>query len=238
LLSRLFAHGLARSTSVIFQNPDDRDLFLARRIVEVHQAELVNGSGVDTERFAVAPLPATPSFLLMARLIPEKGVREYIQAARAVRARIPEARFLLAGWIEERTGAISKAEVQTWRDEGVVQYLGALEDVRPAIAQASVYVLPTYYREGVPRSVLEAMSMGRAIITTDAPGCRETVIEGVNGFLVAPGDSKALARRMEELALDSASIARMGMESRRRVEERFGVERVNADMLRIMEMNK
>ncbi|MGH8177790.1 MAG: glycosyltransferase family 4 protein [Steroidobacter sp.] len=237
LLSTLFAHGVARSSSVVFQNRDDRDLFLARRIVKPDQAALVNGSGVDTGRFAVAPLPCSPSFLLMARLIPEKGVREYIQAARLVRARIPDARFLLAGWIEERAGAITAAEVQQWSDEGVVEYLGSLDDVRPAIAQASVYVLPTYYREGVPRSVLEAMSMGRAIITTDAPGCRETVVDGVSGFLVAPREPEPLARRMEQLARDAATVARMGSESRRLVEERFAVERVNADMLRIMGMN-
>jgi glycosyltransferase involved in cell wall biosynthesis len=173
----------------------------------------------------------------MARLIPEKGVREYIDAARRVRARVPQARFLLAGWIEARGGAISAAEVKQWSDERAVEYLGSLDDVRPALAQASVYVLPSYYREGVPRSVLEAMSMGRAIITTDSPGCRETVSHGHNGFLVAPRDPDALARRMEELALSADMAARMGSESRKSVEERFAVERVNADMLRIMGMN-
>jgi glycosyltransferase involved in cell wall biosynthesis len=236
VMATLYRMGLARSKGVIFQNPDDRRLFIERGLVEAERAVLVHGSGVDTDAFALLNQPPTPTFLLMARLIPEKGVREYVEAARRLKSRAPEARCLLAGWIEPRRGAITAAELDAWRAEGIIEYLGSLEDVRPAIARASVYVLPSYYREGVPRSVLEAMSMGRAVITTDMPGCRETVVDGVNGFLTPPRDSSALAARMEQFARVPALAARMGLASRRIAEDRFAVTKINRDMLNAMGM--
>jgi len=171
---------------------------------------------------------------LMARMIPEKGVREYVTAARVVRETFPAARFLLAGWIEPRGNAIPAAEIEAWRREGVIDFLGGLEDVRPALASAAVYVLPSYYREGVPRSILEAMAMGRPIITTDMPGCRETVVDGKNGFLVSPRSADALARAMLSLVENRERVVAMGAASRRMAEDRFGVESVNADMLSAM----
>jgi glycosyltransferase involved in cell wall biosynthesis len=234
LLARMFRYGLRRSAGVIFQNPDDRALFIQRGIVASEQTMLVSGSGVDVSRFAVQPLPPQPTFLLMARLIAQKGVREYVAAARQVRARVPQARFLLAGWIELRSGAIQASELEQWRRENIVEYLGALDDVRPAIARAGVYVLPSYYREGVPRSVLEAMAMGRAVITTDTPGCRETVVDGENGLLVPARNVGELAQAMHRLAIAENVVARMGEASRRLAEERFAVEKVNAQMMTAM----
>jgi glycosyltransferase involved in cell wall biosynthesis len=200
------------------------------------KAIVVAGSGVNTADFAQTPLPEAPVFLLMARLIPEKGIREYVAAARTVRRSTPDARFLLAGWVESRHGAISMAELESWREEGVVEYLGVLDDVRAAIARAAVYVLPSYYREGVPRSILEAMSMGRPIITTNLPGCRETVRSDENGILVEPRDAASLASAMLRLASNSAARASMGEASRRLAEGRFATEHVNAAMLQCMEL--
>ncbi len=234
LMAQLFKFGLRRSAGVIFQNPDDRALFVERGIVAMEKTTLVFGSGVDVSHFAVQQLPSQPTFLLMARLIAEKGVREYAAAARQVKARVPQARFLLAGWIEPRAGAIQTSELEQWQRENILEYLGALDDVRPAIAQAGVYVLPSYYREGVPRSVLEAMAMGRAVVTTDSPGCRETVVDGANGVLVPPRNVEKLAQAMCALALDANAVARMGQASRRLAEERFAVEKVNAQMMTAM----
>lgn len=234
VVRRLYRHALSRSECVIFQNPDDRKLFISQRIVASDRTALVNGSGVDLERFAVQPLPSVPSFLLMARLIPEKGIREYVAAARALRRQLPGARFLLAGWLEPRRGAISAEELDAWRREGVVEYLGALDDVRAAIAAAGIYVLPSYYGEGIPRSVLEALAMGRAIVTTHMPGCRETVTDGENGYLVRPRDSQMLADAMLRLAANPRLVEQMGAASRRLAEEKFAVRRVNAQMLSAM----
>jgi glycosyltransferase involved in cell wall biosynthesis len=236
ILTALYRHALKKSRRVIFQNCDDLEHFVQLGIVNRTSTFLVSGSGVDSTRFAVQDLPEAPVFLLMARLIPEKGVREYAAAARSVKLRVPQAKFLLAGWTEDRHGAISTKELGAWQKEGTIEYLGALDDVRPAIRRASVYVLPSYYREGVPRSILEAMAMGRAIITTDSPGCRETVKDGQNGMLVAPRDAEALARAMYLLATDRERATSMGHESRRLIEDRFTVERVNGEMMNALEL--
>src|SRR5690606_21287045 len=143
----------------------------------------VNGSGVDLQYFAEScPPRSDPVFLMIARLLVSKGVREYVEAARIVRRVYPRARFMLVGWRENHPASIGHDELEAWRAEGVIEYCGPADDVRPYLRQCSVYVLPSY-REGTPRTVLEAMSTGRAIITTNVPGCKETVIDGVNGFL-------------------------------------------------------
>lgn len=171
----LYRAALARTKAVFFQNPDDlADFKKGNLLKKGARTVLINGSGVDLHHYPLSPLPNAPVFLLMARLIGDKGIREYREAARRVRAKYPEARFLLAGGFDENPAAISKEEIRRWQEEGDIEYLGRLEDVRLAIAQSRIYVLPSY-REGTPRTVLEAMSMGRPVITTDAPGCRETV---------------------------------------------------------------
>jgi glycosyltransferase involved in cell wall biosynthesis len=171
--------------------------------------------------------------LLIARLIRDKGIVEYVEAARIVKRRHPEAVFRLVGPFYPNPTALSKEEVEGWQREGLIEYCGETEDVRPHIARASVYVLPSY-REGTPRSILEAMSMGRAIITTDVPGCRETVVDGENGILVPPYDAEKLAQAMECFIWDPERIASMGRESRRIAEEKFDVHRVNAVILKAM----
>ena len=176
---------------------NDKALFRQRGILaDATPSCVVNGSGVDVASFAVAPLPSgPPRFFLIARLLGDKGVREYAQAARRVRAFHPGVKFALAGWIDSNPDAIAQHELVAWVADGTLEYLGRLSDVRPAIAASTVYVLPSY-REGTPRTVLEAMAMGRPIITTDAPGCRETVVDGHNGFLVPIKSVEALVQAM------------------------------------------
>jgi glycosyltransferase involved in cell wall biosynthesis len=228
----LYYHSLRNNQVVFFQNPDDMDLFRRLGLVHAkHKVVLVNGSGVDVEHYRPAPLPSTPSFLLIARLIEEKGVRQYVEAARNVKSRYPHVRFRLVGFPDKNPTSIQGWELESWQSEGVIEYLGRLYDVRPAIADASVYVLPSYYREGVPRSILEAMSMGRAIVTTDSPGCRETVRPGINGFLVPTHDAEKLALALERFLIKPQLQQSMGEASRRLAVAKFDVRDVNRVIL-------
>lgn len=231
----LFRFALAHNEVVFFQNPDDLRQFVDAGLASDRQAVLVNGSGVDLEHFRVAPLPeGTPTFLLTTRLLWEKGVGEYVEAARSLKAKYPAARFRLLGPLDPNPAAVSRAQLDAWSAEGVIEYLGSTDDVRPAIADTSVFVLPSAYREGTPRSILEAMAMGRAIITTDAPGCRETVRGDENGFLVPMSDSIALASAMERFLRDPGLVAPMGARSRAIAEEKYDVHLVNRVMMRAM----
>lgn len=226
----LYRGALRRSSAIVFQNPDDRDFFRERGLLPPRAEPIVvNGSGIDLAEFAPAPLPAGVRFLMISRLLGDKGVREYGAAAARLKAKYPHARFALVGYFDNSPDAISRAELAAI-EAGGVEFLGRMEDVRPAIADCNVYVLPSY-REGTPRSVLEAMAMGRAVVTTDAPGCRQTVAAGRNGLLVAPRDADSLAAAMERLIAEPERIAPMGAESRRLAEERFDVNVVNAQLL-------
>jgi len=230
MASTLYRLALARADRVLFQNPDDRDLFLDRGLVRDHgQIAVVDGSGVDLDHYAPSPLPDAPIFLMIGRLLGAQGVREYAAASLALKARYPHARFRLAGWRDDGPDTVSEAELEAFIDGGI-EYLGRLDDVRPALAAARIYVLPSY-REGTPRSVLEAMAMGRPVITTDAPGCRETVVEGVNGLKVPPQDATALEAAMERLILHPDEAAAMGQASLERACARYDVHRVNAQIL-------
>ena len=221
-------YGIATKTNdrVVFQNPDDRDDFIAAGcLANPRKAVLVNGSGVDTNHYAPQPLPDAPVFLMIGRLLISKGVREYAEAALSILQERSDCRFLLAGFIDEGPDAISRTELDRWIEGGIC-FLGSLDDVRPALADASIYVLPSY-REGTPRSVLEAMSMGRPIITTDVPGCRETVADGVNGLLVPERNAGALAAAMRALADRAGMRERMGDLSRQIAVEKYAVDKVN-----------
>lgn len=233
IVQRLYRMALSRCHNVFFQNPDDQALFEQLNILAPNaKSTVVNGSGVDVAQFNVAPLPNTsaPRFLLIGRLLGDKGVREYVQAAKLVKQQYPEAQFDLVGWIDANPNTITQPELDQWIQAGTINFLGRLSDVRPAIENCSVYVLPSY-REGTPRTVLEAMAMGRAVITTDAPGCRETVTEGDNGYLVPVKDADALAQAMLRFIKQPELIAQMGQRSRSIAEEKYDVHKVNAQML-------
>jgi glycosyltransferase involved in cell wall biosynthesis len=226
----LYRRAFRRCTSIIFQNPDDRADFAAMGLLPPGaNVAIVDGSGIDLAQFPPAPLPDGARFLMISRLLGDKGVREYGEAALRLKRRHPEAHFRLVGYFDPSPDSISREELDRMIAGGV-EFLGRRDDVRPALADASVYVLPSY-REGTPRSVLEAMAMGRPIVTTDAPGCRETVEPGRNGLLVPPRDAVGLEAAMERFILEPELIAPMGAQSRALAERKYDVARVNASIL-------
>jgi glycosyltransferase involved in cell wall biosynthesis len=235
IVGLLYKVALKYNQVLFLQNPDDLKLFTEKGIIpKTTKSVLINGSGVNTKSFAFAPPKVSPiTFLLIARLIKDKGILEYVEAARQLKKKYPTVEFQLLGPQDINPAAISKEEVNQWVKDGVIKYLGETKDVRPYLTETSVYVLPSYL-EGTPRSVLEAMSMGRAIITTDAPGCRETVQEGVNGYLVPVKDTVALEKTIEKFILQPDLITAFGLASRRIAEEKYDVNKVNRIILEEM----
>lgn len=240
LIHELYKQALSRATKVFFQNPDDFNLFKQLKLISSNTPiAVVNGSGVDVSEYAVASFPMKVDdipelrFLLIARLLGDKGVREYAKAAKLIKDKHPKAKFDLVGWIDNNPDSIEQQELDQWVEEGTINFWGKLTDVKPAIEASSIYVLPSY-REGTPRTVLEAMAMGRPIITTDAPGCRETVTNEVNGFLVPVKSVEGLVETMEKFILDPSLIETMGKASRKIAEDKFDVHAVNNFMLKEM----
>lgn len=227
IVKQLYRTALRRSACVFFQNGEDRDLFVTLGLVRAEQTRLLPGSGIDLDRFvpAACTTRATgdgPVFLLIARLLWDKGVGEYVEAARQVRAKWPTAQFRLLGFLDvENRTAVPRETVEGWRREGLIDYLGAADDVRPHIAAADCVVLPSY-REGAPRSLLEASAMARPVITTDVPGCRDVVTDGITGLMCRPRDAEDLAVKMLTLAaMTPEARATMGAAGRARMEREF-----------------
>lgn len=235
IASSLYRLALARASKVFFQNPDDERLFRELGVLPVAvESRVINGSGINLTSHELMPIPEPPMvFLMIGRLLGDKGVRQYAEAARIIKQNHPETVFRLAGWIDSNPDAIAREELDEWIASDTIEFLGKLDDVRPAFAAASVYVLPSY-REGTPRTVLEAMAIGRPIITTDAPGCRQTVVEGENGFLVPVKSIEALAGAMRKFIEAPSLAVRMGRRSRQITEDKYDVRKVNAIMLREM----
>lgn len=231
----LFRRALRRSHCLIFQNPDDRQTLLSAGMVSPGiRMGLVNGSGVDLSLFQPGPLPLNPvCFLMIARLLKEKGVSEYLMASRSVKSQFPNARFLLVGPLDRHPTAVSEEEITSWVMDGIGEWLGPVSDVRLPLSQATVYVLPSYH-EGTPRTVLEAMAMSRPIITTDAPGCRETVVDQENGFLVRPRDWEHLAQAMTKCASTPEILVPMGEKSLEMAKDKYEVSLVTAQTLRLI----
>ena len=190
ILKKLYKLSLKFSSGIIFQNPDDEQLFKNLNIITNKKTHVVNGSGVDLEYYSPTKLPSQNIFLMLSRLVADKGVIEYCEAAREIRAKYPEIIFNLAGSFDPNPSAKKYHQIKTFIDNKDINYLGQVNDVREILNNCKFYVLPSY-REGTPRSILEAMSIGRPIITTDTTGCKETVINGVNGFLVPIKDKKS-----------------------------------------------
>lgn len=234
LVTGLYRIALKRAERVIFQNPDNLNEFVQRGIIPAEKCALVNGSGVDITHYPFSPLPkGKPTFLAIGRLLGEKGFREYAQAAKIVKARYPDTTFQLLGGEDPSPDGIPLTEVQTWHEQGILQYLGSTNDVRPYMQQCHIYVLPSYH-EGMPRTVLEAMAIGRPILTTDVPGCRETVTNGDNGYLVPKADAQALAERMIWFIEHRDQWQRMEQLSRKLAEEKYDVHKINAQLMEIM----
>lgn len=215
-----------RLLRVIFQNPDDRAAFERAGIVRPEQAVLIPGSGVDLDEFTPHPAPnGRPIVLLPARMLWDKGVGEFVDAARQLRARGCGARFVLVGDTHENPAAVRKPQLLAWTREGVVEWWGQRNDMPAVFAQATVVCLPSY-REGCPKALLEAAASGRAIVTTDVPGCRDVVSDGEEGLLVPARDASALARALDRLLTDAELRRACGARARRRAEHEFGMDRV------------
>ena len=237
LASFLYWMALSRAEKVIFQNYDDLDVFVSKHIVKRSKCDVVNGSGVNLLRFReILPPKRGIVILTIGRLLGEKGFREYAQAARLVKAQYPEVIFQLIGSFDSSPNGINAEELEFWQKQGWVDYLGSVRDVRPYLQNCHIFVLPSFYREGLPRTIIEAMAIGRPILTTDNVGCRETVIPGENGYLVPKANAAALAERMIWFIENRDQWGRMGKRSRELVEEKFDVHKVNAQLMEIMKL--
>lgn len=233
----LYMISLSRSAKVFFQNDEDRDMFITEGLVREELTGRLPGSGVDLERFSAVPLPSSIDgaqdkirFLLIARMLREKGVAEYVEAARGLKNKFPNAKFCLLGFLDvQNPSAISREQMAEWVAEGVVNYLGSSDDVRKEIGVSDCVVLPSYYREGTPRSLLEAAAMGRPIITTDTIGCRDVVDDGLTGYLCDPRDAEDLAGKMVRfLEMSGDERVVMGLAGRAKIEQEFD-ERIVID---------
>lgn len=219
----LYQIGLGAARRAFFLNAEDLDYFLKRRLVSPWKAKLLPGEGVDMQHYAVQPWPeGDPVFLFVGRLLGDKGVREFVEAARVVRKNAPRVRFQLLGKIDVyNPSAVSKGEVEAWVREGVVSYLGVKDDVRPFIAASHIVALPSY-REGLPRALLEAAASARPILTTDVVGCRDVVVDQVTGWVCAPHSSESLVKAiLAAIDLPMGRLKEMGVRGREYVSERY-----------------
>ncbi|MBN1283947.1 MAG: glycosyltransferase family 4 protein [Anaerolineae bacterium] len=230
LLYRLALHH--PRAGVIFQNPDDLALFRRRRLVDAGAAVIIKGSGVDMQRFALTPEPGGPPVVLFAsRMLWDKGVREYVEAARLLRAQGIKVRLVMAGQSDPHSpAAVPTAQLQAWHDSGLIEWWGHCDDMPAAFAKAHVVCLPSY-REGLPKVLVEAAASGRAIVTTDVPGCREVVRHGENGLCVPVRDAAALAGALKRLIEDAPLRQRMAARGRCIAEAEFSVEQVVRETL-------
>lgn len=234
----LYKITLPKLDKLIFLNPDDPKDLLEVNNIKVKKVSVLGGIGLNLKDYPYTDhYPTNITFIFIARLLAEKGIHDYISAARIVKHKHPDIKFIVLGAIDkEALGALLESELQQLIEEGVVEYPGHVNNIPEWIADSSVFVLPSYYREGVPRSTQEAMAIGRAIITTDVPGCRETVIDGVNGFLVEKWNPKALAEKMIYFIEHPEQIEKMGYESYKIAQEKFDADKVNQRLLKIMDL--
>ena len=219
---------------VIFQNPDDVQEFVEGHYLPENKCVVVNGSGVNMERFYRSDIPDKPVFLMVSRIIKEKGILDFAKAAREIKKKVPEARFIVLGGYDKSIGALKEEDIKEYIDDESIELPGEVKDPVSFYAQASVFVLPSYYREGLPRTILEGMSCGRPIITTDWTGCREPIEDGVNGYLVPIKNPEELAKRMYELATDKEKVLKMSDAAYKTCKEKYAVEIVNQQMRKVM----
>lgn len=232
VMTTLYRKSMKKCPVVFFQNHDDDQSFRNLGIIKDQRVVMLHGSGVNTEKFNVLPFPDKTAFLCISRLIRDKGVIEYLEASKRVKEMYPEVRCLLIGPFDTNPSALKPEDIQSFIDAGI-EYLGVQEDVKPYINQCSVFILPSY-REGTPKTNLEAMACGRAVITTDAPGCRETVVDGENGFLVPIKDADAVYDKMRWFIENPWKAEAMGKKGRAMAEEIFDVNKVNETICEAM----
>ena len=223
------------SKKVFFQNNDDKNEFINNGLIKEDKVVIINGSGVNLEKFKPEPLQEKPAFLFIGRLIKDKGVMEYLEACKRIKGEYPEVRCLLVGPYDSNPSALQPGELQPFIDKRIIEYFGEQSDVRPYLKQCSTYVLPSYH-EGTPKTVLEAMAIGRSIITSDAPGCRETVTDGYNGFLVSVKDIDGIVDKMKVLIEDQEENKIMAERSLKQAKEKYDVNLVNQSIMKTMEL--
>jgi len=237
IVGLLYKVSLSKYQNVIFQNSDDVATLLEKRILKPSQMHVVNGSGVGLDEYPQAPLPSEPIvFLSIARYLVAKGIREYAQAAREIKKTNPNIIFRLVGFEETGKTAIPIAEIRQLHDEGIIEAVGKVDNAYNQLEQCHIYVLASFYGEGLPRTILEAMAVGRPILTTNNVGCREAVVEGVNGKLVEPKSAETLASGMRWFLDNPQQWQAMASASREMAENKYDVRIVNAEMRRIMDL--
>ena len=232
----LYKIALPQLDKIIFLNPDDPKDLLDEYFIKVKQVEVLGGIGLNLKDYPYSSAyPIQTTFIFIARLLAEKGIHDYIAAAKTVRHIYPDTKFIVLGGIDkEALGALTEVELCEVVEADIVEYPGSVNNVPEWIVKSSVFVLPSYYREGVPRSTQEAMAIGRAVITTDVPGCRETVIDGVNGFLVEKWNPQALAEKMIYFIEHPEEIKKMGYESYKIAQDKFDADKVNKRLINML----
>ncbi len=235
IMSILYKIGCACANVVIFQNDDDKSEFVGGRLVSEKKCRVVNGSGVNMEKFSFEPYPENMTFLMVSRVMYSKGIREYLGACDKVKGLYPQTRFMLLGACENIQDSMSKEDLDDYIKRGVIEHFGETDTVSDYYKQCSVYVLPSY-REGTPRTVLEAMSMSRPVITTDAPGCRGTVIDKESGYLVPVGDADGVAEAMIKFIKNPELVEKMGKKGYEHCKDKYDVNKVNDQMCRILKI--
>lgn len=233
----LYKIALPQLDKLIFLNPDDPKDLLEPYSIKVHNVEILGGIGLNLKDYPYQPLSNIQqpvNFLFIGRLLKEKGIHDFIEAAKKVKEKYPETQFTVLGAIDPyNLGALKQSELDELISSNIIDYPGHVDNVKDWIANCHVFVLPSY-REGVPRSTQEAMAIGRAVITTDVPGCRETVVNGVNGFIVAKWNPEALAEKMIYFIEHPEQIEKMGYESYKIAQEKFDAEIVNYRLINIL----
>lgn len=229
--------GMRHAPNVFFQNKDDLKVFTDHKILPESKAVMLHGSGVNVEKFMPAQLPGTPGFLCISRLIRDKGVMEYLEAAQKLHQRCPEVKCVLVGPYDTNPSAIQPEDLRPFIDDGSVVYVGEQKDVQPFLKDCTAFVLPSYH-EGTPKTVLEAMACGRPAITTDAPGCRETVTDGVNGYLVPVKNVDAIVAAMEKILNDPEKTEKMAKTARKIAEDVYDVHKINQKICETMRIEE
>lgn len=237
IVSLIYRQGIRRAHAVFVFNSDDRREMIRHGIISPDQKVVqVSGSGIDTRHFTAQPLPSSGlTVLMIARLMRDKGVEEFVESARIVKRRMPDVRFQILGRAEDdNPTGVSREKVERWQGEGIIELLPETRDVRPYLAAATLFALPSYYREGLPRTILEALATGRPVVTTTLPGCRDAVQDGVTGILVPPRDAVALADAILDLLGNPAKLAAMSTAARRVAVQRYDVRLVNQALVDTM----
>lgn len=240
LMNLLYRLAFLCAKKVIFQNKDDALEMQKKHMIRAEKCVIVSGSGIDVNDYDYCPIYEENTFLLGSRLLFSKGVMTYCEAARRIKMKYPNTQFLLAGSFDPGPDGIKKKDIQEYVNRGDIIYLGYVENLKTVIQKCAAFILPSYYREGIPHSLLEAMSTGRAIVTCDSPGCRETVKDfyqnrkGENGFCIVPKSVEALTSAINWMIEHPDEMKRMGIQSRKYAEDRFDVNKVNGVILETM----